>query len=276
MAKRRILLSALLALLFLAPLIAPVRADRLTVNMTEHEIAITSNFTGATITLFGAIQKLDQPTPIPHPFTLAPLVERQGPVEDIVVVIKGPQENITVRKKSRVAGIWVNTEAMTFRNAPGFYFVASTRPLADIVDEELRWQNEIGPTYLALTANKREIAEHSSEERRAFREALIRRKTAEGLYGVDETGVTLQDKTLFNMNLRIPANVPIGEYAAQIYLLRDGKIIGAQPLKPRVEKKGMEEWIYTIAHSIPYVYGVFAVAMACLAGWSAALIFRQK
>lgn len=250
--------------------------ERLTVNMTAHEIAITSNFTGATITLYGAIQKIAVPTPIPHPLTLEPLSEKHGPVEDIVVVIKGPNEDVTVRRKDRVAGVWVNNRSMTFHDVPGFYFVASTNPLAQITDEDLRWRNEVGAEYLALSTNPEEEAGFTEEERKTFHDALIRRKTASGLYGSDEAGVTLQDRTLFSMNLRIPANVPVGEYVAQILLLRDGKVVGSQPLKPRVEKSGMEEWIYTIAHSIPFVYGFFAVFLAGLAGWTASLIFRQK
>lgn len=250
--------------------------ERLSVNMTAHEIAITSNFTGATITLFGAIQKIAEPAPVPHPFTLVPIRPKQGPVEDIVVVIKGPDEDITVRRKERVAGVWVNNKSATFQNVPGFYFVASTQPLDDIVDDAVRSRNEIGAQHLSIRLAPEHVGTMTEGEAANFREALIRRKTNSGLYGMDQTGVVLQDRTLFSMRLKIPANVPVGEYVAQILLLRDGKVVGSQPLKPRVEKSGIERWIYTIAHSIPFVYGLVAVALAALAGWTAALIFRQK
>jgi uncharacterized protein (TIGR02186 family) len=250
--------------------------ERLTVNMTTHEIAITSNFTGATITLFGAIQKIADPNLVPHPLTLVPIQPKQGPVEDIVVVIKGPPEDVTVRRKERVAGVWVNNNSMTFKNVPGFYFVASTQPLDLIADEALRARNEVGADHLALTVDPEELEGFTEAEARDFRAALFRRKTASGLYGIDERGVVLQDRTLFNMRLKIPANVPVGEYVAQILLLRDGKVVGSQPLYPRVEKSGIERWIYTIAHSIPFVYGFIAVGLAALAGWTASLIFRQK
>lgn len=268
-----ILASACVGLLFLTQ---SSTSERLTVNMTAHQISITSNFTGATITLFGAIQKIAEPIPIPHPLTLVPVRPRQGPVEDVIVVIKGPAEDVTVRRKERVAGIWVNNDSVTFQNVPGFYFVASTRPITEIADDTLRSQNEIGAEHLSLLTDAAALADNTTAEIETFREALLRRKTMAGLYGVNEHGVELQDDILFNMRLRIPANVPVGEYVAQILLLRDGIVVGSQPLRPVVAKSGIERWIYNLAQSMPLVYGLVAVAMALLAGWTAALIFRRS
>lgn len=268
-----ILASACAGLLFLTQ---SSTSERLTVNMTAHQISITSNFTGATITLFGAIQKIAEPILVPHPLTLVPVRPRQGPVEDVIVVIKGPAEDVTVRRKERVAGIWVNNDSVTFQNVPGFYFVASTRPIAEIADDTLRSQNEIGAEHLSLLTEATALANNTTAEIETFREALLRRKTRAGLYGVNEHGVELQDDILFNMRLRIPANVPVGEYVAQILLLRDGIVVGSQPLRPVVAKSGIERWIYNLAHSMPLVYGLIAVAMALLAGWTAALIFRRS
>lgn len=251
-------------------------SERLTVNMTAHQISITSNFTGATITLFGAIKKIAEPVPVPHPLTLVPIRSREGPVEDIIVVIKGPKEEVTVRRKERVAGIWVNNDSVTFRNVPGFYFVASTRPITEIADDALRNRNEIGAEHLLFLTDAAALIDNTATEIETFRDALLRRKTLAGLYGINEQGVELQDNILFNMRLRIPANVPVGEYVAQILLLRDGIVVGSQPLRPVVAKSGIERWIYNFAHTIPLIYGLVAVALAMLAGWIAALIFRRN
>lgn len=251
-------------------------AERLTVNMDEHQISITSNFTGATITLFGAIQKIAEPVPIPHPLTLVPILSKEGPIEDIIVVIKGPAEDVTVRRKERVAGIWVNNDSVTFRDVPGFYFVAATRPIDEIADDALRNRNEIGAEHLSLLTDTATLASTSTEEISTFRKALLRRKTIAGLYGINEHGVELQDNILFNMRLKVPANVPVGEYVAQVLLLRGGVVVGSQPLHPVVAKSGIERWIYNLAHSIPLIYGLVAVAIAMAAGWTAAAIFTRR
>src|ERR1700680_1750472 len=87
------------------------RAQALVADLTSHLIAITTGFTGASVVLFGATD---------------------GP-GDVVVTVRGPDREMTVRRKSRIAGIWVNTREVTFANVPSFYAVAASRPIEDIV-----------------------------------------------------------------------------------------------------------------------------------------------
>src|SRR6516164_11463525 len=96
------------ALLFCAP---PARAQGLVADLTSHLIAITTGFTGASVVLFGATD---------------------GP-GDVIVAVRGPEREMTVRRKNRVAGIWVNTQQVTFSNLPSFYAVAASRPITDIL-----------------------------------------------------------------------------------------------------------------------------------------------
>src|SRR6202023_4241618 len=77
------------ALLIWAP---PTRAEALIADLTSHLIAITTGFTGASVVLFGATD---------------------GP-GDVIVAVRGPDREMTVRRKRRVAGIWANTEQGTF------------------------------------------------------------------------------------------------------------------------------------------------------------------
>ena len=55
--------------------------------------------------------------------------------DDIIVVITGPTETAIVRKKV-VSGIWINKEKLEFREIPGFYAIASTRPLSEITETD--------------------------------------------------------------------------------------------------------------------------------------------
>src|ERR1700724_3696361 len=68
------------------------RAQALVADLTSHLIAITTGFTGASVVLFGATD---------------------GP-GDVIVAVRGPEREMTVRRKRRVAGIWANTEQGTF------------------------------------------------------------------------------------------------------------------------------------------------------------------
>ena len=102
--------SALLAYLSLA-WAPPASAEDVVADLSSHIIAINTGFTGASVVLFGAI-------------------EGSG---DIVVAVRGPDREMAVWRKGKVAGIWVNAESVTFHNVPTFYAVASSRPLDSIL-----------------------------------------------------------------------------------------------------------------------------------------------
>src|SRR5437879_12808307 len=95
-------------LLFWAP---TARAEELVADLTSHLIAITTGFTGASVVLFGATD---------------------GP-GDVVVAVRGPDREMTVRRKNRVVGIWMNTQEVTFASVPSFYAVAASRPIEEIL-----------------------------------------------------------------------------------------------------------------------------------------------
>src|SRR5271163_5213469 len=75
------------------------RAEGLVADLSSHLIAITSGFTGTSVVLFGATD---------------------GP-GDVIAVVRGPERGMTVWRKGKVAGIWVNAEAVTFAGVPSFY-----------------------------------------------------------------------------------------------------------------------------------------------------------
>ena len=49
-----------------------------------------------------------------------------GAAMNVVVVVEGPSHPLTVRRKDRRAGIWVNTDAVHVDAAPSFYAVATS------------------------------------------------------------------------------------------------------------------------------------------------------
>ena len=99
-------------------------------DLATHLIAITTGFTGASVVLFGATD---------------------GP-GDIAVAVRGPEREMTVRRKSRVAGIWVNTRELTFTNVPSFYAVAASRPIEDMVSPATALLYRLGIANLKLSA----------------------------------------------------------------------------------------------------------------------------
>ncbi|MGB7404616.1 MAG: TIGR02186 family protein, partial [Pacificimonas sp.] len=132
-------MRAALALL-LALVAIPTAAQappRLIADLSQSRIDIIYSFAGAEILVFGAIQYPDGSTPEERP--------------DLVIVVRGPPKAVTVRRKERVLGLWLNTDAVRFETAPSFYRAASTRPVEELVDETTAAIFELSPQYLQLS-----------------------------------------------------------------------------------------------------------------------------
>lgn len=261
-------------LLGLAALTSEARADRLVADLSNEVIKISSNFTGAEIIVFGAIERdilgLIDAARRPGRFSQAFADARRS---DIVIVLRGQATQAVVRRKGRRGPIWMNVEAQTFKAAPSFYFVATTRPLADLAASDLLRREEIGLAHLNLQPEARAAP---GADPGSFEEALVRNKARQGLYIEDIGGVRMLGDTLFRTTIPIPANVPVSDYySARAYLLRDGQIVGAQSWRLVVQKTGMERWLYKHAHANSLLYGLGAILLAVLAGLAASAVFRK-
>jgi uncharacterized protein (TIGR02186 family) len=230
---------------------AELRAQALVADLSHHLIAITPAFVGSNVVLFGA-------------------AEGGG---DIVVTVQGPRQDQIVRRKARVAGIWINRDRLAFRRVPSYYAVASTRPLAEIARPDVLARLEIGTEHLKLEpidAAGLEISEIA-----AFQDALVRRKQEQGLYSQRPGRISFIGEQLFRTTLVFPANVPPGIYQVQVLELQDGFATDAQRSTLVVSKVGLEADLFDFAQNRASLYGLTAIALAIVSGWLASVIFRR-
>jgi len=238
--------------IFLAIIIAwnqPARSEALVADLTSHLIAISTGFTGASVVLFGATD---------------------GP-GDIAVVVRGPDRDITVRRKSRIAGIWVNTQQLTFSNVPSFYSVAANRPLDEIVAPTTAAFYHLGTSNIELTATTLFPPEIAAE----FRAALLRTQQRSKLFPNSVGKVNFIGERLFRTTIEFPSNVPTGTYFVEVMLIRDKDVISGQTTPLVVSKVGIDADVFGFAGRQPGFYGAIAVATAIMAGWLANLSFRS-
>ena len=250
------LIRALALLLFL-PLAIGATEPKLVPDVSQRQIQIRYSFTGAELLLFGAIL---------YPGGRVP-TERV----DVAVVVKGPMQPILVREKQKVAGIWMNVEAERFRSAPTFYAVAASRPMSQLVDERTAAIYELGLQNLQLSPG----AGASPEERQRFEAGLIGLMQRQQLYQEDPRGVEITDGVLYRARINIPARVPVGEYTAETFLIRDGRVLAAAVRDIRIEKLGFERFVAMAADRWSLAYGLVAVAVSLLLGWGASAAFRR-
>jgi uncharacterized protein (TIGR02186 family) len=246
-------LAAALALAVALP--ACATAQQIVADLSQNRVAIDARFDGSEIVVFGAIKPDPEADPAPV---------------DVIVTVSGPLEPVTVRKKARVAGIWANTEGVEIDAAPTLYKVATSAPLAEALTEteDLRHTVTIPRAIRAVDAamGEEDIAE--------FTEALIRIRSRQGLYRVDEGAVTLAEQALFHTRFALPANLVEGEYTTRILLTREGRVVAEFDRALDVSKVGLERWIYTLAHERALIYGLLSLTIAIAAGWGASALFR--
>lgn len=246
-----------LALFLFLPLAIGATEPKLVPDVSQREIQIRYSFTGAELLLFGAIL---------YPGGRVP-TERV----DVAVVVKGPMQPILVREKQKVAGIWMNVESERFRSAPTFYAVAASRPMSELVDERTAAIYELGLQNLQLSPG----AGASPEERQRFEAGLIALMQRRQLYQEDPSGVEITDGVLYRARINIPALVPVGEYTAETFLIRDGRVLAAAVREIRIEKLGFERFVAMAADRWSLTYGLVAVAVSLLLGWGASAAFRR-
>ncbi|OYQ29993.1 hypothetical protein CHU93_07240 [Sandarakinorhabdus cyanobacteriorum] len=234
---------------------APVR---LITQLSTARIDINTSFRGAELLVFGAIQ---------YPGGAAP-----GRTPDIAVVVRGPAAPVTVRRRERLAGIWVNGQAVRFESVPGFYAVAATRPVDRLADERMTAIYEIGTRNLQLSP----ASNADDATTRAFEAGLIAARSRAGLFAERPGGVQITRGVLYSARIALPAAVPVGEYTAEIHLVDRGRVVASTSAPFSIGKSGFERWVYLMAREHSLAYGLAAVVAAVLAGVLAAAVTQRR
>lgn len=251
--KRR-LPAAVLAWVALVGAAKPV----LVPDVSARHVEIRYTFAGAQLLLFGAIVYPGGRIPAEPP--------------NVIVVVKGPAEPIIVREKQRIAGIWMNADSSRFRSAPSFYAVASSRPIAQLVDDRTAAIYELGITHLQLSPGTSALPDKA----RRFEAGLVDLRRRAGLYFESPNGVEISGGVLYRATIRIPSQVPVGTYTAETFLVDDGKVLAVATRDIEIGKSGFERFVALAARRHSVLYGLFAVLLSLALGWSAAALFRRR
>src|SRR5262249_27843802 len=124
---------------------------------SQNHFYIEPSYDGTTITLFASVDR----------------EKLKGAAFDVAVTMRGPTKAVTVWKKDRRVGLWVNSEYLTFEGVPNFYAVLSTRPVERIAPLDQRKPFEIGLDALALPLRPKEESNGAVPAPPEFQGALI-------------------------------------------------------------------------------------------------------
>ena len=230
-------------------------AAEIAVALTDDRVEVDAGFSGAALTLFGAVTGAENPSQD----------------VDIIAVINGPEGDFEVRALEQRGLIWTPGEAYRIENAPRFYATSATRPIADIAPLPDQANYEIGVDNIGAVDLFAD-AEAKHPYNAAFLDTLEER----GQYRDAVGAVSFLKGALFKIDAALPATTPVGDYLVTVFLYRDGVLISRDSASLRVNKVGVERRIYDLAHGRPILYGLLCVAVSLLAGWIAGAVFRKS
>ena len=232
------------------------RAESLIIALSSDVVEIRSNFTGARIALFGSIQPDSG--------------EAAKRSYDVVATTRGPRGSVTIWRKQQVGPFWLNLDQRRLIAIPSFASVLANRPLADIATETGR---------SAARAGLDEIVPEQTSGRDAnlpsFRQALVRLRSQQGLFGENPEAVKFLSPTLFQATIPVLATAPFGKYDVDVKVFFGGAVVASATSAFTVEKGGAEQFIWQTAHNQSLLYGLATSLMALLVGWLASVIFRR-
>ena len=248
-------MKTFLTLLFLliASMAAVQAKDSVIGGLSTRNISINTTFTGSDILVFGTIKRTNSKKIVPS---------------DIIIEVFGPKTDITVRRKKKIFGIWVNSDPVKINNSPSFYSIVSSNKLDDILKKNEQLKSKIGIIQFFDPKN-------SDLNYIEAVKAQLRIKNKKGYYKFNNPPIKLKESSLFSARIALPANLTEGDYNTKIHLIQRGIVTNTSLDTIRVRKVGLEKWLYKTAIKSPLFYGIFSVLLALFLGWGASAIFRR-
>lgn len=215
---------------------APVRT-----NLVVDQIDITTGFNGATLEIYGV----------------------KDPKTDVVIVLRGPDKDMLVRKKAKTRAGWRYAQDVLFQNLPSYYRGVSSADPADILPKTVRQKYMLGLDTLTFKTEGVQSAQSLS----LFKTAYVRTQIKEHFLARKFQAIETMGPRFFKAKFDVPHNVPVGIYIVQVFAVRGGKIVGTQWHDLYVSQVGVNAHIHGFAKSSPFFYGIVCVFLAILAGW---------
>ena len=222
-------------------------------NIDKKEIELTTRFDGSKILVFGALTETkNDPT--------------------LVIELVGPKQDVTIRKKSKVWGIWVKKDYAKFKKVPSFYQINSTNLNSDKRREISKRNLE---KYFFSKLKNTETASQKKVDKKEYFSEFLRLKKKNNNIRLFETEISVIQKKLFFSTIELPQKIFPGEYKVIISTLdKKNEVINSSGEIVKVSKAGIQKFLSFNAANNSTFYGIFSVMLALFLGFSAAQIFR--
>jgi len=234
----------------------PITANaKLTVNANHDHVGITFFYHGSSVGISGI----------------------SDPDADIIVKISAPEAHQALKRKGKVGGVlWMNVDTVEYKEVHPLYFLASTRPVEDLLSRDERLRYGIGYAALEQSATI-EPVENDEEKDHWFTE-FVNYKEKSKLYSVKDGNFdfnTVNGEREFRVVFDWPYQAPPGDYDVSVYSIKNGKIRETVGSKVDVAQEGGIKYLATMAKNRGAVYGIVSILAALMAGFGVGMIFKK-
>ncbi len=199
---------------------------------------------------------------------------------EAVVRIMGHDQDLHLKKKGKAMGLlWMNLGKIEINGVPDIMLIYPSKAMYELSkNNKIIWQ-KLGLGFKSLE-NMAELLPADEDKPKIFKE-FIKLEASLDLYGTRPDTLTYGDisgnaKKSFQAAVELPSNVPHDGFNAELYAVRDGKIIGKAVKKINVKQVGIPAQISSLAFNHGTLYGVIAVIIAILAGIIVGVVFKES
>lgn len=248
-----IMLSVFLLLAFTLPAVA----QDITITTAPSDVKVDLNFKGATVTLSGT-----------------------APVgSDIFVKMVSPGRKVKLDKKGKVGMLWMNVGHAEVQGVPKMYQVLSTAQVSSLskdLQRQMGIDNEYEEVFSTVTVKETVGEKHRELSGTAAAEytgALAKMYQDSGLYKINEKGLGTKGANYYG-EITLPAEVAQGESTVTVYAVQGNKLLATGQTTLKVESAGLVGFFRKMAKTNGPMYGIFAVAIALVAGLGIDFLFN--
>jgi len=186
---------------------------------------------------------------------------------EVVVIVKGKQEELTLKKKGKALGLlWMNLGDVHFKNVPNLYILYSSKGMMELAASDAITSEQLG---IGLESLKKEMEiEAPQAERNYLTQEFLKLKKKQGLYAFHPGEISIGQKSgtdkSFKAAVWIPPRISTGEYQVQVMEIHDGIIVGNSIDQLKVVEQGIPSMISSLAFNHSLFYGFLAVNVLML------------
>jgi len=188
---------------------------------------------------------------------------------DVVVVIRGPEDEQEFNKKVRAGPIWISSGKVSISGVPSLFLSLSSGSVRGLVDSEV-----VDARVLDPEAIKHEMAVDAGGDvvdEELMKDNYLALKEEEGKYQVLDSAVELGSPSnsvvSYSIDLDWPRTAQPAVYEVTAYEIRDRRVTGTGEAELNVVKVGLPESIHAFALDKSVQYGALAVLLAVIAGF---------